>query len=213
MLVYIQWSRGVPQDWEPYEINSLTDWRKLPFKDEPGPGVEGTKDVVIPDYGVQAVLDPDHPNANDPGWVFDISIAGVTMGGVDHFWAGRDGPRIAFTRWADDDEWALAGDRYAQEWSIGLPVTDDELGIVQPDIQITVYAESADRRARWEGQWTGRPPARYPINVLDWADFSEPGPANMRRHGIWLEDDLLAAHMDARTFIPDWYGWASLTGG
>ena len=212
MLVYIQWTRAVPQDWEAYEITSLNDWRKLPFRDEPSSGMTGTMDVDLgPGIGVQTVIDPTHPTADDPGWIHDLSFAGISCSGADHHYAGRDGARIRYMRWNDDVEWA--GDRYAQEWSFALPVIDTELGILQPDIQLTVWAEDAVRRSRYEGTSIGRPPVRYPVQVFDWSAWSQPGPANMRRHSIWMTDASVAAHEAAKTFLPDFPGWTRLTGG
>lgn len=210
MLVYIQWTRANPQDWEAYDLQSLNDWRKLPKKDEPAPGGEG---LMLHDFGdergQQWVLDPSHPTADEPGWITSIAIAGVTHQ-ADHHYAGRDGARIRYVRWNDDDEWA--GDRYADQRSYGLPVVDDALGILQPDMVQTIWAESATRRAKVMGRYTGRPPARYPISVYGWDQFDEPGPANLVRHAVWTTDALADAHMAARTFVPDFPGWASLTG-
>lgn len=214
MLVYIQWTRGnSPQDWEPYEINSLTDWRKLPQRDEPFSGMAGTMDIEVPGFGTQTVIDPSSPDADEPGWIYDLCVAGIHMSGADHHYAGRDGNRLRYVRWSDDAEWAASGDRYAMEFSFAFPVVDDELGILQPDIQYTLWAENPLRRASKEGRFTGRPPARYPVNVFDWAAFTPPGPSNMVRHGIWMPEESVNAHEAAKTFVPDFPTWASLTGG
>jgi len=214
MLIYIQWTRAVPQDWEAIEVTSLNDWRKLAQRAEPYSGMPGTMDVDLgPGLGLQTVIDPNHATANDPGWIYDLSFAGISCAGADHHYAGRNGPRIDYMRWCDDAEWTALGDRYAQRWSFAMPVTDTELGILQPDIQLTIWAESQARRDLYTGQFTGRPPARYPITVNDWSSFVAPGPANMVRHGIWMTDEQVAAHEAAKTFTPDFPGWASLTGG
>jgi hypothetical protein len=212
MLVYIQWSLATPQDWQAYDLQSLNDWRQLPKKDAPTPGGEG---LMLHDFGddrgQQWVLDPSHPTANDEGWITSFCFAGI-RNQADHHYAGRDGARIRYVRWNDAADWQAMGDRYAQEFSFGMPVVDDEAGILQPDIMETVWAEAQGRRLQKMGKYIGRPPARYPVTVYDWSQFSEPGPANMVRHSVWMTDALMDAHMAARTFTPDFPGWASLTG-
>jgi hypothetical protein len=210
MRVYLQWTRAHPQGWEVFDMTRTNDWRSLPQRDEPGPGVTGLMPYQHPEFGEVWTPDPTHPTADDPGYIYDMSVAGIEMSGADHISVDRDGARIALTRWNDDTEWL--GDRYAQEFSFGMPVTDAERGVLQPDISLTVWAESAERRARYMGRYTGRPPARYPVTVYGWDQWSAPGPANMVRHGIWLPDDLVAAHEAAKTFRPTFDGWASLTG-
>ena len=211
MLIYIQWTRAVPQDWEAIEITRLQDWRQLPFKDVPTSGLTGTVDVDLgPQWGIQTILDENHVTANDPGWIYDMSVAGISMSGADHISVNRDGPRMALTRWNDDVEWV--GDRYAQQWSFSLPVTDTETGRLEPDVQLTIWAESQARRDAYTGRTIGRPPALYDVNVFDWNQWIEPNPANIRRHGIWMTDAQVAAHESAKTFVPDFPGWSSLTG-
>jgi hypothetical protein len=329
VLLYIQWARGAtPQDWQTYEIGAVTDWRKLPKRDEPFSGMSGTVDIVHPDYGTVTVPDATAPDADDEGWIYDMSIAGISMSGADHIAIRRDGPRIALTRWNDDAEWVALGDRYAQEWSFGMPVEDPaavasliargqmtqpeydamsleervQIGAWQMDQQLTVWAESSTRRAAYEGipaqsgtdgtatrqpdtqirgtlgpvlvqgarnifstptadftglagqviivsgiatfsivsvtdaqtivvdgelpsgegdlawsitavvQYTGGDPVRHPIVVADWASFTEPGPANIVRHGIWLTDAQVAAHEAAKTYEPSNFQWAGATG-
>lgn len=239
MLVHIQWSRAnTPQDWQAYEIASLTDWRKLPQKDEPEAGGTGLVLHNDPEFGDIWVPDPSHPTADDEGWINELCIAGIHMSGADHHYAGRDGPRLRYVRWNDDIEWEQASDRYAQEFSFAMPVEDPEIqqravdaglftqaqidamsladkarfGFVAVDVVLSVWAEDPARQARYQNQMTGPRTAPVPLVVSDWASFSPPGPANMVRHGVFMTAAQVAAHEAALTFDPDLPWWAGLTG-
>lgn len=199
MIIYLQDSLGTPQDWRAVSITRDGDWRSLAKKAEP---VDGGDGLMLHDFGDERgqkwVLDPNHATANDQGWVYDLEIQGVQMSGADHIHLTVDGGSLVVTRWNDDPvDWA--GDEYAQQWTFRLPVLDGRVGKLQPRQSLTVWAASAERRARYLGQSIGAGEYQESISVIDWSQFSAPGPANMVMHGVWMTDALDAAHAAART--------------
>lgn len=182
MRVLLQWTLATPGDWEPLELADIRQWRQLPRRPEPvgGETIDNTK-----------------------GWLFDVNVQGVTMGGADHY-SVRPAPGggLEVIRWFDDPEEFPAGQRYAQVWSFQRPAPDARHGGRVNTVQfLTVYAEDPAMRAKWEGQAT----SGGPVTVLPWSAFTPP-PPNLTVHGIWVSDALLQQHVAARG-VRGWEEW------
>jgi hypothetical protein len=131
MRIALQSALGTPQDWQMLAITKDGDWRSLPKKPHPTEGDPGTMQADAgPDFGIQTVLDPSHPTADDPGWLNSINVLGCEYS-PDHLHITFSGGRLTLTYWN-----GLAGDVLA---------------------------------------------------TAPWSSFSEPGPANMVMHSVWLQ--------------------------
>lgn len=182
MLVYIQYARGNPQDWEAVNLTTDKDIRDLPKRPEPQAGDPGTVEVDVGGgFGVQTALDTSHASADDFGWVYDVSIQGQSLSGASGLHFTMDGGALVVTRWATSSVHIADGDQYAQRWRYQLPVVDGRLDPprLQPRITLEeVWTEHADRTARYQAHQAD------PV-VSPWSAWSMPGPENKRRYSVW----------------------------
>lgn len=171
MRIYLQWARANPVGWEPLDVTKTQDIRSLPQKGEP-----------------TAPFDPLAPDANDPGWLQAVNVQGVTILGFDHL-APRMNPTnpllIDIVAWNDDPVDFPVGMRWGIAWSFANPRTDPRVGNrVNTEQYLAVWDEQG-RPAGWYGESTTGGDVVYDT----WANFDAPGPANMVRHGIWIDSD------------------------
>lgn len=207
MHIYLQWARGVPQDWETIQVDRDRDWFSLPSRPEPEEGTTGTTELDVGGgVGIRTVLDVTHATANDPGWIYELSCGGIRMSGADHYHVDRDGANLRLTRWVDDDEdWP--NDHWAQEWNFAVPAFDSSAGKVQPRFTVTAWAQDPARAAEFATRTAGAGEQTSSWTVPNWNAWSPPGPANRVRHGIWQTDANVAAQEAALTFDPGYDQW------
>lgn len=196
MRLYVQWARVHPTDWEPVEIVSDADWHRLPSKPVP----TGTE-----------TLD------DQPGWLYDLNVQGVTFGGFDHVAVGVIPNGVRVTSWNDDAQ--DDSEKIAMVWEFEQPRHDPRVGQVNTVQRLTVHDDTPDSR------WVGQSTSVGPVIVRPWSEFVPPTGA---RHGVWLPsphpitpasvnerhrgifraDDGPAAHRAARAFH-GWEEWRS----
>jgi hypothetical protein len=173
VLVYLSWARANPVGWEAHEVTKSQDIRSLPNKGEP-----------------TAPFDPLAPDADDPGWLVGVNVQGVAIIGFDHIGPsiGTDG-RILIHAWNDDPvDWP---DPWGITWSFANPRIDERVsGGMNTEQYLTVY-DSLLGQSGHEVGYYGKATTGGPVTYLPWADFVEPGPANLVRHGIWITDPVL----------------------
>ncbi len=201
MLVYFQYARANPLDWEAVNIINDGDIRDLPKKDEPAEGDPGTTEADVGGgEGVKTVLDVTHADADDPGWISDISIQGQSLGGADWFHLDMDGGSLVVTLVMDDVD-DHPGVRRAARYRYGLMQIDGSLEIprLQPNItRELAWAEHPTDQSHYMDRG---------FTTATWADFSPPGPENKRRYGIWQETGNALAQELAKTTnrgYPEW---------
>jgi hypothetical protein len=177
MRIALQSALGTPQDWQMLAITKDGDWRSLPKKPHPTEGDPGTMQADAgPDFGIQTVLDPSHPTADDPGWLNSINVLGCEYS-PDHLHITFSGGRLTLTYWNDGPLWA--GNRHAEEWTIGLPTWDGQRQVASQNVTKRIWYEDPVVGAK---RLAGDVLATAP-----WSSFSEPGPANMVMHSVWLQ--------------------------
>ena len=181
MRAYLQWTLATPADWVPLDITRTADWRGLPKKAEPVGG---------------EVID------QTPGWVYDLNVQGVLMGGFDHYSVTPSGAGLRVTVWNDDPVDYPVGTRWAMTWTLQLPTLDARIGRVNTRQTLVVHDEAVPSR------WEGKAASGGPVTVLPWSSFVAPA-ANMTRHGIWVPEAEKPAYIAARTSR----GWEEWTGG
>lgn len=201
MLIYIQWARAHPQDWEPLEVVNTNAWRQLPKKPEPSLGVPGVAEIDAGDpYGLKPGLDVTHPDADAPGWVNAVMCQGLVIRG-DVLHIGVEGQTLVITKVYDDlEDWP--GMRWAVQWRLERPASDPRIGgrinTVQHKLAWLEDPTAIDVGTRTSGG---------PVVVQPWASFGRPGPENLRRYGIWMTEELARAHAEATT-PHSWEEWA-----
>ena len=191
MKILLQWSLASPTDWVSIDLGTTgaaaARWRNLPKKPVP----------------------PNNPTIdNNPGWLYDLCIDGVMLGGYDHYSAapvtvgGVAG--IDVTLWNDDpDDWAI-GTRHALVWRFLPPAPDSRFGGRLNTRQWLTYflepnAPQADRAGA--GDTSGGP-----VVWRSWAEFVPPA-ANLTVHGVWLPDALEQQHLAVRRADVRWHEW------
>jgi len=182
MHIYVQWTTLTPQDWTRYEINNDSDWRNLPTKPDPAPGI-GPKD--------ETTLD------ELPGWVFAINVQGIIFSGNDHYSVRYNQLEngLYVTTWNDDADDYTPTQYVAKEWGILFPAPDARFeNKVNTRQRLVVWTNDPATRAQYQnGETTGGA-----ITLRNWNAFKEPDAA-MTRHGIWVTDPIAAAHQAAQT--------------
>lgn len=189
----MQWSLATPRDWVQFDLGasgaSARAWRNLPKKAAPVGG---------------EVID------EQPGWLYDLCIDGVMLGGYDHYSAAPvtvDGAAgVDVTLWNDDPEDWPAGTRHALVWRFLPPAPDPRFGGRLNTRQWLTYfiepnAPQADRVG--EGETSGGP-----IAWRSWTEFVAP-PANLTVHGVWLPSELEQQHLAARRPLVSWREWVA----
>lgn len=84
MRVYLQWATSQPQEWQPYDITSAGDVRRLARK-------------PVPENN--PVID------SNPGWINAVNCQGVIFGGYDHIAIEYlRGNTLVITGWEDDPD-------------------------------------------------------------------------------------------------------------
>lgn len=118
---------------------------------------------------------------NIPGWVFDVNVQGVLFGGNDHIAVEPIENGVRVYAWSDDpDDGTIPT---GSVWEFLPPAPDPGHG-GQLNTRQTVVRYS-DR------------PELQAIGFLPFSQFPTP-PAEIIRHGVWLTDELSAAHIAAR---------------
>lgn len=193
MRILVQWSLATPGDWSTIDLGvsgaAARAWRNLPRKPVPVGG-----DVID----------------EQRGWVYDVAVQGVLLGGHDHYAAEPIiGDGVLFTHWDDDPEDWPAGTRHAWQWTFRPGIADRSVVVDGatirhrgPDQSLTIYAEPAYRERlpsvlECGGQF---------VIFRPWSAFTAPVAA-VTLHGVWLSDELDRAHAAARRKV-DWREWA-----
>jgi hypothetical protein len=137
---------------------------------------------------------------NDPGWVRNVSVQGLTVEGFDHIAIesvaiGLD-EGVRLTTWNDDLDDIALGERSAIVWTILPLAPDPALGMAINTRQSCIRYCEGERYDRFVAQ----PPQN--TTVRPWSEFEArmPTPA-VTRHGIWLPDAKWEEH--AR-LAPQW---------
>jgi hypothetical protein len=187
MQVYLQWARRNPSDYIPIGSES---WVTQPTK-----GDMQTSEPV-----------PDSTLNQQPGWVCDLSVQGVSFGGSDHYHVadlGNGSGGVVITIWNDNPAYSPPGNRQASVWTI-LPLAPDDRfgGALNTRQSRVVYADTERYGTIWD-------PDNLPENTVlrPWSEFVPPLSADVR-HGIWMSDAKFDQHIAART-IHGWREWAT----
>jgi hypothetical protein len=184
LLVYIQWAKSQPEDYDAYEISSMQDVRRLPRKGIPSSGSN---------------LD------NNDGWVADLVVQGVSFAGYDHLSAAFPAAGVLRVFAWNDDPVDYPEGPSAYVWDFHPPTADPRYGGQTNTRQfLTVYTNVTSEIAAWTGQST----TGGAVTILPYASFPTPA-ANASLHGIWVEDTLYAQHKALRTL----HGWREWIGG
>lgn len=186
MIVLIQWTTNPPQDWQSIDLGpsgrAARAWRDLPNKPEPVGG---------------EVIDA------TPGWIFDVCIDGLLLGGYDHYAAEPlSNGGVRFFMWNDDpDDWTP--DQYhADVWDIHPHRNDPKVGGKLNTNQVLTRYHGSNPPTGWLDpvQTTGGP-----VTYRPWSQFVPPPAAN-QRHGIWTPEPLNSQHYEVRR-RPSWREW------
>lgn len=191
MKILLQWSKATPEDWATLDLGATgaaaNRWRNLPKKPLPAGG---------------EVID------NTLGWLYDLCIDGVMLGGYDHYSAApvtvSGAAGVEVTLWNDDPEDWPAGTRHALVWRFLPPAPDIRFGGRVNTRQWLTYfiepnAPQADRAGT--GETSGGP-----VVWRTWAEFVPPA-ATLTIHGVWLDATLEAQHLAVRRRLVDWREW------
>lgn len=174
MKILIQWTLSSPQDWVEIDEHAWSGLAKHP----------------VPSGG--EVID------QQPGWIFDVCIQGWCLRGCDHIALEPFAGGVRVYRWFDD----LADDetdyRHGQviEFRPGwvdrtLTLSDGSTMRHQgPDQRLVQFAENMDAHRPFVAQECGG----LPVEFRPWSEWVNP-PDALVRHGIWLGDHLLHAHL------------------
>lgn len=120
------------------------------------------------------------------GWLCGVNCQGIDFSGYDHTAIEVVGDGLRITGWQDDT--ADFGDtRWATEWTLMPPAPDPALGGRVNTVQSRRVWATPDSAAWFPG-----------VPVLPWAQFAPPA-TNLTIHGVWLTDELFAAHLARRT--------------
>lgn len=179
MRVLVQWTRSDPDDWQ--EIDAA-DWPHLPGRSVPAEGQLGGDDDL-------------------PGWVHRLNVQGIQFIG-DHYAVEHLGPdRCRVTAWFDDPDSYPPDQWQAIQVTFNPPRRDPQLGGAwNTDQDIVVFAAPGSHWWAMAGLSEHR--------VRPWVEFHPPA-LSVTRHGIWVTDELNAAHearlsaRGVREWIPD----------
>jgi len=127
-----------------------------------------------------------------------LNVQGIEFIGADHYAVEPLADGLRVTMWDDDPVDFPPGTRSARVWTLRDPAPDARVGGQANTRQsLTVYDEASPSR------WTGVSASDGPVIVRPWSEFVPPAAA---RHGIWVDESLLAAHRASRT-SHDWREW------
>jgi len=180
MKVLYQWAQKNPTSWQQIDAQ---DWATLPKHPIPKPGQLGGQN-------------------NQPGWIRNVSVQGITAEGFDHvaierITIGLD-EGVNYTTWNDDPDDYPIGERNAIVWTI-LPLA--------PDPKLGMAINTRQSCIRYcEGERYDRLLAHSPQNttIRPWTEFVPPS-NEITRHGVWLADAKLAEHISKAPQSE--YGW------
>jgi hypothetical protein len=189
--VSVQWSTDPPSDWVELDL-TLTGagsrrWRNLPQRPVPKGGER---------------IDA------QPGWIFAAAIDGVTFQGFDHLAVIPRPGHLEVLAWVDDvedfDDPQSLSYRWGEQWAIHKHRPDPRFGGRENTHQVkTVYAEDLEDMGRFFPQET----TGGPVQLRPWSEFPMP-PAEVVRHGVWVDDELFARHHAVRS-QRDWKTWVA----
>lgn len=181
MLVYVQWAKADPGDYEAFDLTRIQQVRNLPKK---------------PPSATVPQLD------NVAGWIADVVVQGVSFAGWDHLSAAfPGGTSLQVIAWNDDPVDYPDGP-WGQVWTFHDPAPDPRYGgQVNTRQELTVYTDVPAQVAYWTGQTT----SMGPVVVRPWAEFPTPQ-ANLTLHGVWIDDALYELHRQRRT-LHGWREW------
>lgn len=178
MLVYVQWAKANPGDYEAYDLARIAQVRSLPKKPEPI---------------ASSQLD------NLAGWLADVVVQGVSFAGWDHLSAAFPGGGVLRVLAWNDDPADYPNGPWGQVWDFADPAPDPRFGgQVNTRQSLTVYSDDPAIVAFWTGQTT----SSGPVVVRPWAEFPTPA-ANVTLHGVWQTDESWELHRAVRTT----HGW------
>lgn len=121
MRVLIQWATSAPGNWTTYEINGMSDARRLPRK--PAPTNASSVDAQL-------------------GWYAAINIQGVVFTGYDHIGFEMVSGTLIVKCWNDDPDDFPVGTRWGQVWQIPVPFLDTRINRMNVEQTVTWYGEA-----------------------------------------------------------------------
>lgn len=134
---------------------------------------------------------------NTAGWLCGLNVQGIDFSGYDHTAVEIVGSGLRITGWQDDTE-DFGDTRWATEWTLMPPAPDPNIGGRINTVQTRRVFATPDA-APWFGG--------YGPDVLPWEQFTPPD-TNLTVHGVWMSDELYAAHRAKRSF----HGWREWIG-
>jgi hypothetical protein len=134
-----------------------------------------------------------------PGWLSNVCVQGMCSGSVDHVAVEHLDNGVRVTLWKDDPEDYEPSEFFARVLTFHPLKPDSRLGgAINTDIESVMYA-GADRLKELEAVDFAD------TEVKPWSEFVPP-PEAITRHGIWLTDELAAAHRPLAV-PPSWREW------
>jgi hypothetical protein len=130
---------------------------------------------------------------NTPGWLCGLNVQGIDFSGYDHTAVEVVGDGLRITGWQDDTE-DFGDTRWATEWTLMPPAPDPALGGRMNTVQSRRIWATPDAAVWFPG-----------VDVLPWSEFTPPA-TNLTLHGVWMSNDLYAAHQAVRTHR-GWREW------
>lgn len=175
MKVLLQWTKANPEDWVEIDLRGSGPlrraWENLPAKPLPVGG---------------EVID------NTLGWLYNVNVQGVEFAGFDHYTGRPIDTGVEITAWNDDPEDYPPGQRFAHVWTFRALRPDPRYGgQLNTDQSLTVYDE------RDPSPFVGQSTSGGPVIVRPWSEFVIPGTRII--HGIWVNDELAAAHRNVKS--------------
>lgn len=183
--VLVQWSLASPQDWVEIDAHAWAGLAKKPLP-KGGETVDG-----------------------QPGWIFDVCVQGWCLRGCDHIALEPLGDGVRVYRWFDDLEDVETDYRHGQIIELRSGWVDRTLTFPDgssirhqgPDQRLVEYAENMDaHRPFVAGECGG-----LAVEFRPWSEWTPP-PDRLVRHGVWLSEELLHAHM-AKQRPVSWREW------
>jgi hypothetical protein len=194
MDLWVQWTKNPPEDWEVYTLGPTgaanRRWQNSPKKPRLSGGIER-----------DAELD------SAPGYIYDLALFGVWLGGMDVYSAEILGSgqnySIRVTCWNDDPAQYPVGERWGRVTTFLNARTSGRPSGYPFNIEQAYYAEPNSSIAQGLG-WR-ETPSGLAVPVHPWSELVMPA-ENLRRYGVQVSDELAAAHTAVRQPIP-YTGW------